>query len=203
MTTTVAIPPWDSSGVLPPIWPGQAGASPRRAPYQASVVELVESFSHSQERRDILRGLIELRRALAGAGLNQGFQWIDGSFVENVEELRGRPPADIDVVTFVPLGDAAAQQELVSRHPGLFDLGNLKLRFSVDGYYVNLGDPLSELSVRQVTYWYSMWAHRRTDLRWKGFVHVPLSAADDEEALRLLDSLQDDSGAGDDTQEPR
>lgn len=203
MITTAAIPPWDSSGVLPPIWPGQAGASPRRAPYQTSVVELVESFSRSQERRDILRGLVELRRGLAGAGLDQGFQWIDGSFVENVEELRGRPPADIDVVTFVPLGDAAAQQELVSRYPGLFDLGNLKLRFSVDGYYVNLGDPLSELSVRQVTYWYSMWAHRRTDLRWKGFVQVPLSSADDEEALRLLDSLQDDSGASDGTQELR
>jgi hypothetical protein len=32
--------------------------------------------------------------------LNQGFQWLDGSFAEQIELLEGRPPKDIDVVSF-------------------------------------------------------------------------------------------------------
>lgn len=74
----------------------------------------------------------------------------------------------------------------------------MKLRFSVDSYYVNLGEPLEESAVRHVCYWYSLWAHRRNDLRWKGFVEIQLSAAEDEEAQVLLDSLalQDDTSDG-------
>jgi hypothetical protein len=33
-------------------------------------------------------------------GIVEGFQWIDGSFIEDAEKSRGRPPADIDIITF-------------------------------------------------------------------------------------------------------
>jgi hypothetical protein len=60
---------------------------------------LVQRFAASRERLDILRGLLEYRAALGAIGIVQGFQWLDGSFVEDVEVTKGRPPSDIDVVT--------------------------------------------------------------------------------------------------------
>ncbi|WP_414651656.1 DUF6932 family protein [Hafnia paralvei] len=33
-------------------------------------------------------------------GLAEGFQWVDGSFTENIELIERRTPNDVDVVTF-------------------------------------------------------------------------------------------------------
>ncbi|WP_426763559.1 DUF6932 family protein [Hafnia paralvei] len=33
-------------------------------------------------------------------GLAEGFQWVDGSFTENVELIERRTPNDVDVVIF-------------------------------------------------------------------------------------------------------
>lgn len=109
--------------------------------------------------------------------------------MEDVETLRSRPPADIDVVTFAHLGGPADQAALLNRCPELFDPHETKARFSVDAFYKNLDDRMDDESVRFVAYWYSMWAHRRGDRMWKGFVEVPLSTADDAEADRALASL--------------
>jgi len=40
------------------------------------------------------------RAALRDLGLN-GVQWINGSFCEDVERTRGRPPGDIDLVSLI------------------------------------------------------------------------------------------------------
>lgn len=72
LTAPLALPPWDSSGVLPPIAPGQPVSSPRRAPYRTSLVELIERFARSPERRIILRGLIGFRRALPTCSITVG-----------------------------------------------------------------------------------------------------------------------------------
>lgn len=148
----LVIPEWDAAGVIPPIAPGASGASPHRAPYRATMIEVVERYGRSPERRAILRGLLELRRALREVGLAEGFQWLDGSFVEDVETLRGRAPADIDVVTFAHLGDEAEQQRRFAQHGHLFLPQETKARFSVDGYYSSLDEPMSDDSVRVVTY---------------------------------------------------
>lgn len=183
------IPNWNARGVIPPIAPGEHGASARRAPYVVTMIEVVERYAFSKQRRTILRGLLALRRGLSAAGMTEGFQWLDGSFVEDVETHRSRPPADIDVVSFVPLGDAAQQRALLSRYPDFFVPAKTKKRFYVDAYYRNLDDPHDQNTVRWTAYWYSMWAHRRGDQLWKGFLEVPLSAGDDDEAMRRLDAL--------------
>ena len=48
-------------------------------------------------------------------------------------------------------------------------------------------------SVRWISYWYSMWSHRRDGL-WKGFVQVDLDSAQDPAALQLLTQAQADLG---------
>ncbi|MCB9598366.1 MAG: hypothetical protein H6719_36970 [Sandaracinaceae bacterium] len=184
------IPDWNAQGVIPPIAPGEPRNSGRRAPYLASLRQVVDRYGTTPERRKILRGLIDYRRALAAAGLPDGFQWLNGSFMEDVEASRARPPADIDVVSFVPLGNGANQQNLLTNHPDVFDPDRAKAKFHVDAYFRSLDDALSDRSVRAIAYWYSMWAHRRDDQLWKGFVEVAMSDIDDAEAGQRLNDLE-------------
>ncbi len=181
--TPVAIPAWNTLGLLPPI-DTEAPASSRRSPYPAPLLDLVQRFSTSQERQAILHGFLEYRQALHDVGLASGFQWLDGSFLEHVELLEQRAPRDIDVVTFYRSPDDIGQQELLQRNPDLFRLERVKERFSVDGYLVNLGMPAERL-VAQSSYWYSMWSHRRNQA-WKGFLQIDLAPLQDVEALAWL-----------------
>src|SRR5437868_13267322 len=98
----MGIPAWTAEGVLPPIAVAEP-TSTLRSPYVVRLSKVVLSFGTNPERRAILEGLIEYRAALHAAGLVRGFQWLDGSFLEQVELLESRPPNDIDVVTFYRL----------------------------------------------------------------------------------------------------
>jgi hypothetical protein len=154
------------------------------------MLDVVERLGVSAERRLILTGLLEYRQALRDAGVLTGFQWLNGSFVEDVEAREERPPNDVDVVTFAALGDEGIQKKRKRDHPVLFDRAQhaiCKATYSVDGYLVDLGFP-PHLLVRETSYWYSMWSHRRGDKLWKGFVQLELDAgsAQDAEASALL-----------------
>lgn len=96
----------------------------------------------TEARRRLLAGLLNFRVALHEAGLVEGFQGIDGSFVENVEERESRSPEDIDLVTFFSIPGGHTQETLLKRFPGLFDNSRLKIDYSVDAYFI----PLSQIS---------------------------------------------------------
>ncbi|KAI3589781.1 hypothetical protein D9X30_5364 [Cupriavidus sp. U2] len=171
----VPIPAWNDARVLPPVT-GPHPGSMERSPYHVSLVALVERFATSSHRCRLLQGLLAFRKALHEAGICNGFQWIDGSFSEDIESLEWRPPRDIDVVTF--LEDHA---EVHGKLPGhLLDQQFVKRHFMVDGYWVD-----SSISMRDLiclsTYWYSLWSHRRS-LQWKGFLEIDLDPALDESA---------------------
>lgn len=189
MTSALIIPDWSIHGTLPPIRPGTDAVSMDRSPYPALPLDFCLRFGKTPERRRILRGLIELRAELRAVGLANGFQWVDGSFAEDCEGARGRPPADVDVVTFVPLGNRTRQLQLIGSHRFLFSPQEAKSRFLVDHYLVATDQPFDATQARRVAYWYSMWSHRRGDEHWKGFVELSLSD-DDADAHAWLD-LQD------------
>ena len=119
MTTNAdTFPGWDA-GVMPPINPdGPVGVA--RSPYTVSLSELSARLGNTEPRRDLLEGLLDFRAMLRTTGLNQGWQWIDGSFVEDIEETAGRPPNDIDVVTFSRIPDGRTQESLLQDFPDLF-----------------------------------------------------------------------------------
>ncbi len=181
----MSLPGFDEAGLLPPIWPGNAGGSDDRSPYQTSFLALCKRLGHTPARLELLRGLATLREQLRCAGLVEGFQWIDGSFVEDVERAGERVPQDIDVVTFAPLGDGQAQEVLMALWPELFDEVHVKSVLGVEHFFVNMTGPINAAFVRRVAYWYSMWSHQRDTSRWKGFVELPLSG-DDADALAWL-----------------
>lgn len=172
--------PWNATGVLPPVMPDVPGNSTERSPYITDLPALISRFSTSPERIHILDGFLRFRRALHQAGIVSGFQWLDGSFLENVEALENRPPRDIDVVNFVDLS-GMDQHTLISGHNDLFDHAQAKQKYALDAYFMQIGGALDQNAVRRVSYWYSMWSHRRNGL-WKGFVQVDLAPTQDTDA---------------------
>jgi hypothetical protein len=183
------IPEWNISAVLPPIRPGAAGHSPDRSPYKASLSEVVERFAKTPARLEILRGLLNYRAELRERGISTGFQWLDGSFMEHKEVLLLEAPKDVDVVTFFHLPNGLDEATFSPQVADLFDVANTKQIYHVDAYPCVLGGAMGETDVTAISYWYSMWSHRRNGL-WKGFVQVDISEDEDNIAMALLVQIE-------------
>lgn len=179
------IPSWNMEGNLPPIWPGEGGTSPNRSPYPSSSTEVVDVFATSLSRKAILHGFLNYREALYLAGIVDGFQWLDGSFMEDVEGHQGRSPNDIDVVTYLHIPAGETQRTLAQKAPHLFSPKGVKAAYKVDSYYEVLGEPFAERHVKKLSYWYSMWSHNRNQT-WKGFLRINLDPAEDMLARQVL-----------------
>ncbi|MGK0162473.1 DUF6932 family protein, partial [Pseudomonas mosselii] len=138
----------------------------------------------------ILEGYLEHRTELHSMGMDEGFQWLDGSFTENIELIERRAPNDIDVVTFTPADDIFYEglSHEQSRLLGLTrdDKAYVKGRYKVDFYVQSLSDA-PELLVEMTSYWYSMWAHRRSK-QWKGFLRIDLNPWQDQAAVDALNA---------------
>lgn len=169
---------WNIHGVIPPV---TDDTSPERSPYEVDMLEFTKMFALSDERIAILRNFLYYRKFLYELGITSGFQWVDGSFTEDVETLRSRPPNDIDVVSFIAI---TAPETLLDKS---FDT-YIRQQYQVDGYFVDLNDDPQEL-VRWTAYWYSMWSHQRDTKVWKGFFQIPLSEKDDLKALAYLGDM--------------
>ena len=112
----IPIPDWDPRGLLPPSL-GELTSAASNPPYPVRLTELALHFADNGTRRQLLLGLLDFRRELHDAGITGGFQFVDGSFVENTLLRRGRDPADIDVVTFFNPPVGRSQSELLNSFP--------------------------------------------------------------------------------------
>lgn len=182
------IPSINSSGVLPPFLPGVEPTNPAAmAPYRASISELASEFATTRERVAIITGLLDFRRKMLNAGIDQGFQWIDGSFLEDCERNRGRPPKDVDLVTFARRPRQHQQdadwRTFVAANQNLFNRKEVKATYSCDAFYVDLFLP-PEAVVSRSRYWFGLFSHQRSTYLWKGLIEVPL--ADDDAGARAL-----------------
>ena len=185
---TMTVPNFTIHGVLPPYvgLSGPGGAASDMSPYRASVLEVTQRFSGTPERRAILRDWLQHRAEMTSLGLIDGFQWIDGSFVEN------KVPADIDVITFfhrpnghkldTEIGILVIMNSEKLRRPGI------RARLKVDAMFVDL-DSTPERIVDLTRYYGSLFSHRRLDNLWKGMINVPLDGTQDSSAISLLDAL--------------
>ena len=129
----MTIPDWDWNGLIPPIRPGtpeeEETAPFTRSPYEAELEQLVDRFLVSPERAMLIGGFLDYRAALHQIGITKGFQWVNGSFVEEVEDWEENPhaPNDIDVVTFYYPSDAEEWDVMALFYPN-----ETKSRFNVD-----------------------------------------------------------------------
>lgn len=184
------IPQFDMSEVLPPFIGSDPTLPANMSPYPTQMTEVVQQFCTSPDRKAILEGLLQYRADLMSAGITSGFQWLDGSFMENIEVSESRPPNDVDVVTFYfpPVPSFAQWQAWFGTHGYLFDPDQTKIRYKCDAYAVDfrLGP---EYVVERTRYWFGLFSHRRNSGLWKGMVQVSLDSADDTNALALLRGL--------------
>jgi len=184
------IPKFNESGVLPPFLPGsEPTVAADVAPYRISLSDLVASFGTTPERKRILVGYLNYRVELKSKGIVSGFQWIDGSFTENAELTKGRPPGDIDIITFgvrpAVVSDYDSWVLFVKTNMHLFDPGNAKEAFNCDAYYVDLSIP-PKFVVSLTAYWFGLFSHQRETFIWKGLLEISLDDADEETLLELL-----------------
>ena len=184
------IPPLKPSGVLPPFLhpDGPGAASYLMAPYDVTLLELVTRFAQSPERIEILKGLLNYRKQLKSIGITNGFQWIDGSFVEDCERLRSRPPKDVDLVTFAYRPQSHTDDmlwvALFDENMHLFDNQQCKDTYHCDAFYVDL-HVMPELIVDYSRYWFGLFSHQRETYLWKGCLRIELAENEDP----LIDAL--------------
>jgi hypothetical protein len=179
------IPTNTQSGVLPPFLPEESPSNMGAvAPYRVSLREVAERYSTSPVRIEILYGLLEFRKGLRSIGITEGFQWVDGSFVEDCENNRGHPPSDVDVITYSvrpeSCKDDEAWRQLIQSRPDLFHPVESKRSYKCDAYFVDLGVHPVHL-VSQTRYWFGLFSHQRETFLWKGMLEVPLN--DDDAAV--------------------
>ena len=56
---------------------------------------------------------------------------------------------------------------------------------------MHLGKPANSSYINRVSYWYSMWSHKRDGKTWKGFLQLDLAPEQDVEAREYLDELKE------------
>ena len=176
------IPDFTISGVLPPYLGMTPANGAAMSPYQTTLARIAGKLCGSPERKEIFRGLIAYRQQLADIGLSDGFQWLSGSFMEDIEGLETRHPNDVDVVTFCHrppgAGDDVAFGAFFAAHRHLLDARLVKPAFKCDSYLVDLNMPPTNV-VNQARYWFGLFSHRRGGL-WKGMLQIPLSVTQDD-----------------------
>lgn len=186
------VPTFDARGLLPP-YVGDDATSVNRSPYEATMTEIVMSLGATPHRKALLSGLLDYRELLTGLGYVSGLQFVDGSFVENVEGREARDPNDIDVFSFLVRPDRYRQDTALWASAGLaewnaeiIDHGRNKTRFKLDTYAVAVDQSTGLSLILATTYWSSLFAHKRVTHDWKGFLRVPLNPSDDEAARALI-----------------
>lgn len=173
------IPPFNQSGVLPPFLPGDSPTNPAAvSPYATTMVDIVQRYATSVARRRQLQGLLQMRNELRRIGINDAFQWIDGSFSEDIEATEQRDPGDIDVVTFgqLPPGLVDARAAL-NAHPNLFNPEIAKQQFCCDAYFVDMALPTVAVHFH-TCYWLGLFSHKKVSNLWKGMLLIPLGIDD-------------------------
>ena len=186
----MTIPEWDINKILPPIHPDTPEGFEHdllyRAPYVARLEEFITRFVTTPERGNLMERFLAYRAALHQWDVTEGFQWINGSFVENLEQSSyPRPPRDIDVVTFYYGNDNHAF------YRNLMNPDLASQEFNVDAYGVELGEPLDIPTVTLIGHLHSLWSHRRGDRLWKGFIQVDLDPEEDPPARDKLEALKE------------
>jgi hypothetical protein len=190
------VPGFTIDGVLPPfIGPdGPGGATSDMSPYAVTALEVVSALGTTPHRRSILRRWIEHRTQLRAVAVDRGFQWLDGSFVED------KVPSDLDLITYfhrpANAQDSAQLNTFLHINAHLFRRGPVKAAFNLDAFFVDLNSQPEQI-VSYSRYLLGLFSHRRGDSLWKGMLEVRLEdALDDEGALIEMDQLDAISAAG-------
>jgi hypothetical protein len=175
------IPSFDHNLVLPPHLGNPANLTDL-SPYSATSMELVQRFATSFERVQILSGFLNFREQLQQRGLINGFQWLDGSFLEDIEAQENRAPNDLDLVTVYWGYDGNFQDHLFQQFPEFRDPILAKQNYHLDHYPFDAGYH-PDFTVEYTRYWVQLFTHNRNKV-WKGMIKIDLNTLGEDAAAR-------------------
>lgn len=182
------IPAFDHNHVLPP----HMGNPTERldvSPYECTILDFCQHFATTPKRIGLLKSFIQFRLKMLSFGIQRGFQWIDGSFTENIEVSEKRDPNDIDVVTFY-MGLTPKQiSDIKSSFVEFFNPRLSKSNFNLDHYPADYGYT-PEMTVELTRYWIQLFCHNRNSV-WKGMIklNLPQDNSEEQAALDYLNSI--------------
>jgi len=183
----MAIPNFDHNLVIPPHM-GNPVQQNDLSPYKCTSIEFCQHFSTSPERIEIMKNFLAFRQRLHNLNMTQGFQWLDGSFLENVEVREQRSPNDLDLVTVYWGYDIQFQTNIYHQFPEFANSTLSKQIYSLDHYPFDAGYA-PDFTVEFSRYWIQLFSHNR-DAVWKGMLQIPLNTPmDDNMALHYLNSI--------------
>jgi hypothetical protein len=175
------IPDFDHNLVIPP-HTGDPRDLSQLSPFHCTSLDLCRKLGNTPERREILENFLDFRDRLRGEGLTQGFQWLDGSFLEDIEAREGRAPRDLDLVTIYWGYDLGFQAALFGRFPEFATPSMAKAAYSLDHYPFDAGfNPLQ--TVEMTRYWAQLFSHNRLGV-WKGMLKIDLDTPVEDAAAR-------------------
>ena len=179
-----SIPSFDHNLVLPP-HRGNPTQPADLSPYPCTSLEFCRRFNSSLERRDILLGFLTFRTQLRELGLVNGFQWLDGCFLEDIETKENRAPHDLDLVTFYWGYDQVFQKQLLEQLPAFANPPIAKQLYRLDHYPVDISHN-PQVTVEWTRYWTHLFSHTRQGA-WKGMLRIDLNTSvEDSVALSEL-----------------
>ncbi|MBV6878633.1 hypothetical protein NG800_001970 [Epilithonimonas ginsengisoli] len=183
------IPNFDHNNVTPPHIGNPTDRS-QLSPYLSNSLEFVQQFATSPQRIEILEGLLKFRKKLNEVGIIEGFQWLDGSFTENIEISEERAPRDLDIVTLFNPNILAPEQidEIQNNFIDFSDFNTSKINYKLDHYPFNYAmNPL--FTIEYTRYWIQLFSHNRLGI-WKGIIRLELNTPEiDDSAFEYLNNL--------------
>lgn len=184
MIVSDSIPEWDDRGLLPP-YMGHPAATEDRSPYQVSLADVVGRFGTTSARCDLLAGFLDFRATLRQAGLTRGFQWVNGSFIEDIMHIEAREPRDIDVITFYHLPNGYTQADFIIAFPLEFNRTTIRNQYKVDARFLCMDNINMSYLASRFVYYNNLLSHRR-NWEWKGYLQIDLSDPGDRVARNIL-----------------
>ena len=181
------IPAFNHNHVLPPHL-GNPTSPEALSPYKVSIIDFSKKFSTSNKRIQLLKGFIAFRQKMNFYKIINGFQWINGSFTENIEMSEKRDPKDIDVVTFYSQLSFETFGNIINNFQEFLNPILSKNNFSTDHYSVDYAYS-PETTIFHTKYWVQLFTHNRNNV-WKGIIQLPLNTPDEDLiALDYINSL--------------
>lgn len=173
---------WNEQGFIPPVL-DRNPAGKFRSPYSISLLDFYNLFSCiSAERLQLLNNFLQYREHLHTAGVVNGEQWINGSFLINIEKIDGRAPRDIDIVTFIYSYDSQNEEKISD-----FMQSDIADSLKIDAYYLDYQGESPEVVIAQTTYWHSLWSQMRgNDGQWKGYLKINMNPQEDQDLRNYL-----------------
>ena len=186
------IPDLTKTGVLPPHHGSQNGGPVRKtdlSPFPATTLELCQKFGDTPERRVILRGYLQFRARLTDLQVVNGFQWVDGHFLEDYEKRSRKAPDHIRVVTFCYPSAMVSDPHYARLSEPLKKGRDTRATFHVDHSLIPLNWPTQDI-IEATRFQSAILSHSDNGV-WKGYVRINLNTLPEDAAASEHLAAQD------------